>query len=493
MRHRWPLVHHLLPRRPLATALRWAAASARAPSRRLSFTPLALIFRRARSAGIPIAIPWHYKSRDGENVVIAPRLAFHIQLTAALGTAVSLFPDLRHQKDRTGSGRALPIRGVRQPQTLTLATVISEAIAERRWLAVNDAALTLARRTSSPVFLSVIRLADIRSSAGTSPPPKGFFAEIPPLSLQPPTPVCSLPRAGKGSPRTSEARHSGPPTSIPDLPAIPRQSVWATVWGGTPTRLMRAQARRATTFVNESIAQRCSGVVNSAERAPEIGSSFAIDLRKKILALPSRSSYFHAVWRPLSQKHYLKGYRFLPVARIAEDGSSAAPKSIGYSRAIAQLERSVFAAAGGWGWAEQRVATAAALAQRRASRIIRVRLMPASLRLGHKEPQQPASTNQTGIKGQRWRRLMSQHDSTRRDGLSWSPPHRTTNPERAVIPVEVIYRDERVASSPIPKEPTAPATVSSQTPKLDIDRLTGDIQRQLEKRIRIERERRGRL
>lgn len=596
MSHRAKVVQYILPRRPLVSALRWAAVSSRAPSRHRSFTPLALIFRRARSANFPTPMRPCYKCRDGEKVVIAPRVAFNIQLTLALGRAAAPLAALSLPKDGTRGSSAppLPSARVQQAQLLTATTVITEAIARRRWFAVKSAVGGSARRTNSPVSASVNRFADNRSSA--APMPIGFSGEVLPLNLRKPLPSSFVSAARGGSLEQGEGRYSTPITAAPNLLSVLRQKVWAKAWSRMPRSLKRTQTLMSSNFSIGAIAWRHSSVTNYRAQVPEIESGF-----------PS----------------------VLPVARIASGGVSAAPLSIGSARAIVQLRHLMLPAAERL--AEQRDARGDPLALRPTVPNIPARLMLTSLHSGYQKSQQTVSIDQTGRKGQRWgqrfrlgdfarrdelgwfsppalqsgyqesqqpesidhpgrkeqrwgRRLRlgdfarrdelawfsplglrsgyqlprqplsihqpdkkGQHwsrllwpgDFARRDELGWfSPPalksgyqqprqsasidhpgrkvqrwgrllqprdfarrddlyraspHRASSAERAVIPVEVVYRDQRVASSPAPKEPTAPAAASPHTPKLDIDRLTRDIERQLEKRIRIERERRGRL
>lgn len=65
--------------------------------------------------------------------------------------------------------------------------------------------------------------------------------------------------------------------------------------------------------------------------------------------------------------------------------------------------------------------------------------------------------------------------------------------QRLITPAQLSYRAEKKPqSSPVPSVSESPKPVVNP-PKIDIDRLSRDVWRQLEKRMRIERERHGRL
>ena len=91
-----------------------------------------------------------------------------------------------------------------------------------------------------------------------------------------------------------------------------------------------------------------------------------------------------------------------------------------------------------------------------------------------------------------WRAKSSINDRSIKQPTGWRQPD--ASHERRISSADVIYRRENTQSPP----PTATVqsvseTVPSQPPRIDIERLSRDVWLQLEKRIRIERERHGRL
>jgi hypothetical protein len=64
------------------------------------------------------------------------------------------------------------------------------------------------------------------------------------------------------------------------------------------------------------------------------------------------------------------------------------------------------------------------------------------------------------------------------------------SPAVQFLPVEIRWREAR---RPQPVVQTAPASAPAPQPPPDLARLTREVSRELEKRLRIERERRGRL
>ncbi len=91
-----------------------------------------------------------------------------------------------------------------------------------------------------------------------------------------------------------------------------------------------------------------------------------------------------------------------------------------------------------------------------------------------------------------WRTESSHHDLNKKQPAGRQQPG--ASHERRISPAEVLYRTEKTPPPPPSVTvPPAPAPVPAQPPRIDIDRLSRDVWRQLEKRIRIERERHGRL
>ena len=65
--------------------------------------------------------------------------------------------------------------------------------------------------------------------------------------------------------------------------------------------------------------------------------------------------------------------------------------------------------------------------------------------------------------------------------------------EHSVMPVQTVHRQIRAVLAQTPPSPNVNPAPSPQAPQVDIARLTDEVWRQLDKRIRIERQRRGRL
>lgn len=69
----------------------------------------------------------------------------------------------------------------------------------------------------------------------------------------------------------------------------------------------------------------------------------------------------------------------------------------------------------------------------------------------------------------------------------------TIHLSRSVLPVEVVYRTRR-ETMPVPAKPAPPPSSSAAAPpQLDVARLSQDVMRQIDKHLRVERERRGLL
>jgi hypothetical protein len=238
-----------------------------------------------------------------------------------------------------------------------------------------------------------------------------------------------------------------------------------------PTRPMRVQTRGPEAFVGNGVAQGRSGVADSATQAPDVGLSSP--------GIP-------------------------PVAREAIRSGLATPMPAGYARGITPWRLVPASSQRGHGKPQQRpVISQPGRRGQQDGRLLGPRLLvrrrdlawPSLPAFGRnlRESQQADSSDRPDRQGRHWERLLGPRDFARCDGFSRSSPHLGYKAQRVVVPVEVVYRDARPASLPGSREPTAPAAAPLHTPKLDMDRLTRDIERRLEKRIRIERERRGRL
>lgn len=100
--HHFVFRQRLLACRILGLASRWVPSQPMARQRRV-YSPLALIYRRARHAeSVSNSIP-RFISRDGVSIVIAPRLLFRIHLNAVLGMA-------QGGREATGRQTAYPTR-----------------------------------------------------------------------------------------------------------------------------------------------------------------------------------------------------------------------------------------------------------------------------------------------------------------------------------------------------------------------------------------------
>jgi hypothetical protein len=79
-----------------------------------------------------------------------------------------------------------------------------------------------------------------------------------------------------------------------------------------------------------------------------------------------------------------------------------------------------------------------------------------------------------------------------RGEMEFARPARHAPAVREVRPVDIHYRDNAPAAlAAEPQRQPAPPPQQPQMPQFDLDRLTGEMWRRFEKRIRIERNRRG--
>jgi hypothetical protein len=508
MRLRPNSVPYMLPRRPLASVVRLGTVLSRARNRRLSFTPLALVFRQARRADGHVPMPHRYQSRDGKQVIIAPRVEFNIRMTLELRRATTPFPDELDRKDYGGAfgARRSPGAILAQDRMPTPVTAISTAIFKRYQLAVSPAARTSAGRARSKVLSFLFRSTRIESS------PQAMLYRV--SSYLPPTSRLKYTRntlllgEGFGIREAYPLSQSGTEYSdhaerlpTPDSLLRYQQPGWM---------VSRDLVPRLHTWLRE--------VTSTASAAEKI-----VTRHQGVLAAT-----------PLELNAKLSATRSHMDARFEEDRSRLALVSVGYSDDVVRLKHGVPRAPKAKD-THSRIARGAHK-QRRSIRIFTGEWTP-TLRRGQKTSRRhpsdydsssidllhrralragysvrddmswiwpsplqgrfkksPFNTSAPQTEKQRPRRQrLPARDLVHRDSLAPPSPQRAAKGERVILPVEVIYREGRATSPPAPRAPPVPTTAVPEAPKLDIERLTADIERQLEKRIRIERQRRGQL
>jgi hypothetical protein len=451
------------PRLPVRRPLTLRPSGGPRPSRRLPFRPLALVLRRAR-AETPPAPSFVWRSIDGGRVTLAPSLTVNLTLVES--------PPLPAAPPRAMPGA--PASTERAP------------LARQPWHVSTTTATTFLRpveRETQP-HAAIIRHPHVRSLMQQL----CLHLLRQPRDARPP--ATPLPRAVAPSTRlTYRHLHHSTAGELPSPAAGQRldAAVPATLQQHT-TRL--AQLVEAALLLT-AVARAQAGPVARAHHATSRLERLALHRpptpssasAHRAAQLPSRPSPARAIAAPLAPPRRPTDARALgaapapPALHLLPAGPAAGPATR-------------LPATGRWHVAPlvplRGVAAPATVVRWRPGE--RPSAAP-SLRLHTREIAPLATSRQAAAPASRLAAVRLQ--LVMRSDLQHTRHHTVSRSERQVLPVEIRWRETPAAratpaATPAPPPPPAPALP-------DMARLTREVTRELEKRVRVERQRRGRL
>ncbi len=124
MNQRLVIIQPITPRSPLALVVVWMPSIYAWTRKNFTYTPLSLIFRHAPGAKSRTMPPINYFSRDGETVVIAPRINLTIQWAERLRSLLGLGHPSFQRSHGEGSGTLATTYPTTEKKRLILTTTI---------------------------------------------------------------------------------------------------------------------------------------------------------------------------------------------------------------------------------------------------------------------------------------------------------------------------------------------------------------------------------
>ncbi|SUS04674.1 hypothetical protein DF3PB_140007 [uncultured Defluviicoccus sp.] len=423
----------ILPRMPRISHLRVASASyLHLPRRRLRFVPLSLVFRRGRPGAAASLVPAQAAPSNGD-IVLAPRFVFNIRLFTTLAGYVGGGATAERLDS---SFPAKPFSPVARPAIIRLGDIpVVRQLPGRKVVTRRERRLFARRLTHS------------QSKRGYSK----AFGQLEPLRMDLPSIAGGLRRKEETSAMAVRLSPRGMFQAADDDGTLPPHV------GMQPLPLLTYLEAKGTTRRRQENAHL--GLSAGLSRVP----GATID---GIASGPIRPP---SMQRRMSRGRWTGAYLMFPVLRCQRTPAAVvdpiAPRGMRFTSREASMDS----------------------VRQTGGRPVLVRMdrrhgiaeSDPSLHRGSPSGSRIEATPSrlpTLLRGQRWR---EQGDETARAA-----------PAQAVVPVEFAYR--RSSEAPMSANAAPPARAPEPVPAIDLDRLSRDVWRQLDKRLRIERERRGR-